>query len=129
MAKTTDKKAGNTDETKVNAEEKAMDYTTAGTIKSLNLTDNTFTLEPISKYRFEVKDDDENAWKIIFKEANEKEEPTSLRLIPRDAQFKFTKSQQSAMIILKQSKTHIRISAQITKDNATSLKVKAIEVP
>ena len=45
-----------------------MKYSTVGTIKSLNLSGHTFMLEPISKYRFETKDGDENSWKIIFKE-------------------------------------------------------------
>ncbi|MBO7683663.1 MAG: hypothetical protein J6T51_02940, partial [Kiritimatiellae bacterium] len=95
-------------------------YVTVGTIKSLNLSDHTFKLDPISKYRFEVKDGDEGAWKIIFKETSilEGEDPTSLQLLPQCTLFKFKGGLDSAMIVLKQSKAHVRIAVQIEEKRA-----------
>ena len=91
-----------------------MSYSTVGTIKSLNLSARTFTLEPISKYRFEVKDDDENSWKMIFKEENTEDadkdaEPTSLNLISQGVSFKFKEGLENAMVVLKQAKAKIKV--------------------
>ena len=87
-----------------------MKYSTVGTIKSLNLSSHSFTLEPISKYRFETKDDDENSWKIIFKEECILDtEPNSLRLWPKDTNFCFDNNLTSAMVVLRQSRSKIKV--------------------
>ena len=41
---------------------------TIGWIKSIDLSAKTFTIEPVSAYRFQIDEKDDNSWKIIFKE-------------------------------------------------------------
>ena len=109
-------------------EKSKMKYATVGTIKSIDLSNRTFALEPISKYRFE-KDDEANLWKIVFAEECIAEwEPQRLRLVSKDAIFRFARGLESAMIVLKQSKTHIRIVGQIPEKVTTRNKDKPVDV-
>lgn len=82
-------------------------YITVGTIKTINLSNHTFTLEPIAGYRFQVKDGDENSWKIIFKEDGDN--PTALMLIEQGAKFAFNAELTSGLILLKQNRTRISV--------------------
>ena len=84
-----------------------MSYATVGTIKSIDLSNRTFTLEPISKYRFE-KEDDVNSWKIVFVDESSKD-PDDLKLIPNDTPFPFDVGLESAMVVLKQGKGKIKL--------------------
>lgn len=93
-------------------------YTTVGTIKTIDLSKHTFTLEPITRYRFQVKDDDENSWMIIFKK--DEKSPSLLRLIKRDVKFVFDARLTGGLIVLKQNKTRITVkvgSLVISKGN------------
>lgn len=88
-------------------------YTTVGTIKTVVLTKGApaFTLEPLSAYRFQTKDDDEKSWKMIFKN----ESTTSvLKLVEQDLKFKVKECLSCALVVLKQNKTRIEVS--IAKD-------------
>ena len=95
-------------------EGKKVKYITVGTIKTIDLSNHTFTIEPISAYRFQTKVDDDKSWKIIFKE--EKGDPKDLKLLASDAKFKFTSSLSSAIIILKQGKARIKIALDKKED-------------
>ena len=86
-------------------------YITVGTIKTIDLSNHTFTLEPITGYRFQVKDRDEDAWKIIFKE--DRDNPTSLTLVAREAKFAFNAELTGGLIILKQNRTRISVKVKI----------------
>lgn len=79
-------------------------YITIGTIKTIDLSNHTFTIEPIAAYRFQTKDDDTNA-PIIFRE--DVENPPELKLIKRDVKFVFDKELTSGLILLKQNKAKI----------------------
>lgn len=88
-------------------------YITVGTIKTIDLSNHTFTLEPIAGYRFQVKDRDENSWKIIFKE--DTENPSTLTLVAREAKFAFNTELTSGLIMLKQNKTRISVKVETTQ--------------
>ena len=92
-------------------EGKKVKYITVGTIKTIDLT---FPIEPISAYRFQTKVDDENSWKIVFKE--DVEDPKELKLIGSDTKFKFASDLSSAFIILKQGKARIKIALDKKED-------------
>lgn len=114
-------------------------YTTVGTIRTIDLSKHTFTLEPIARYRFQVKDDDETSWMIILKEDVEEastlregyplssaslkedvEEASMLGLVKRDVKFVFDASLTDGLIVLKQNKTRISVkvgSLDISKEN------------
>ena len=91
-------------------EGKKVKYITVGTIKTIDLSNHTFTIEPIAAYRFQMKDDDDKSWKIIFKE--EKEDPKELKLIKRDVKFVFDKELTSGLIMLKQNKTKMGVKIE-----------------
>lgn len=95
------------------------EYITIGTIKTIDLSNNTFTIEPISAYRFQTKVDDDKSWKTIFKE--DVDNPTELKLVGSDAKLKFASDLSSAFIILKQSKARIRIALGKKEDAACKL--------
>ena len=95
-------------------EGKKVKYITVGTIKTIDLSNHTFTIEPISAYRFQTKVDDENSWKIVFKE--DVEDPKELKLIGSDTKFKFASDLSSAFIILKQGKARIKIALDKKED-------------
>ena len=82
-------------------------YITVGTIKTIDLPNCTFTIEPIAAYRFQTKVDDDKSWEIIFKE--DVENPPELKLINRDVKFVFDKELTSGLILLKQNKTKITV--------------------
>ena len=86
-------------------------YITVGTIKTIDLSNHTFTLEPIAGYRFQLKDGDENLWKIIFKE--DTENPSTLTLVAREAKFAFNAELTGGLIILKQNRTRISVKVKI----------------
>ena len=112
----------------VKKEKPKMNYATVGTIRSIDLSNRTFKLEPISKYRFE-KDNDANSWKIVFAEdCVVDRDPQSLKLMSNDAIFRFDKGLESAMIVLKQAKTHIRIVGQVPEKVTTRNMVKPVDV-
>ena len=93
-------------------------YITVGTIKTIDLSNHTFTIEPISAYCFKTKDDDADA-SIIFKE--DVENPPELKLIKRDVKFVFDKELTSGLIILKQNKAKITVKVEslgISADDA-----------
>ena len=100
-------------------------YITVGTIKTIDLSNHTFTIEPIAAYRFQTKVDDDKSWKIIFKE--EKGDPKELKLVASDAKFKFTSALSSAIIILKQGKTRVRMTLGGRVDEATKTVVPDLE--
>ena len=85
-------------------------YITIGTIKTIDLSNHTFTIEPISAYRFQTKVDDDKSWEIIFKE--DVENPPELKLINRDVKFVFDKELTSGLILLKQNKTRITVKVE-----------------
>ena len=95
-------------------EGKKVKYITVGTIKTIDLSNHTFTIEPIAAYRFQTKVDDDKSWKIILKE--EKGDPKELKLVASDAKFKFTSALSSAIIILKQGKARIKIALDKKED-------------
>ena len=106
-----------------------MSFATIGTIKSIDLSNRTFKLDPISKYRFEVKDGDENSWKIVFaEECLCERDPQGLRLVSKDTIFQFSKGLEGAMIVLKQSKAHVRIMGQFPEKVATRNKDQPVYV-
>lgn len=84
-------------------------YITVGTIKTIDLSNHTFTIEPIAAYRFQTKDGDENSWKIIFKE--DKDDPRELKLAAESVKFLVDKELTSALVVLKQNKTRIQVSS------------------
>ena len=88
-----------------------MKLKTIGQIRTLELTNKTFTIEPISAYRFTPDPEKEDDWKIIFK--NEKE--SELKLRDKDTKFTFNENLASAMVILKQGKTRIEISIEVSQ--------------
>lgn len=93
-------------------------YITVGTIKTIDLPNCTFTIEPIAAYRFQTKNDDADA-PIIFKE--DVEDPLELKLIKRDVKFVFDKELTSDLIFLKQNKTKITVKVEslgISADDA-----------
>ena len=93
-------------------------YITVGTIKTINLSNYTFTIEPIAAYRFQAKDDDADA-PIIFLE--DVENPSELKLIKRDVKFVFDKEFTSGLIMLKQNKTKFTVKVEslgISADDA-----------
>ena len=89
-------------------------YITIGTIKTIDLSNHTFTIEPISAYRFQTKVDDENSWKIVFKE-EDKEEPNELKLADKSVKFVFDNELTSGLIVLKQNKTKITVRVASVK--------------
>ena len=95
-----------------------MRYATVGTIKSLNLSCHTLKLDPISKYRFEVKDGDEGSWRIVFA-IEPCKEPEDLKLVPQSADFSFENGLENAMVTLKQAKSKIKVV--IEESNLDSL--------
>ena len=100
-------------------------YITIGTIKTIDLSNHTFTIEPISAYRFQTKVDDENLWKIVFKE--DVEDPKELKLIGSDTKFKFASDLSSAFIILKQGKARTRMTLEGKVDEMTKTTVPDLE--
>ena len=90
-------------------EKSKMSYATVGTIKSINLLERTFKLEPISKYRFEVKDGDETSCKMVFV-GEPNSDPDDLKLVPKDTEFQFSQGLESAMVVLKQGKGKIKVA-------------------
>lgn len=88
-----------------------MKLKTIGQIKTLDLTNRTFTIEPIAAYKFTPDPEKEDDWKIIFKN----EEEPELKLRDKDTKFTFNENLASAMVILKQSKTQIEVSIEVTK--------------
>lgn len=93
-------------------------YITIGTIKTIDLSNHTFTVEPISAYRFQTRDNDTNA-PIIFKE--DVENPSELKLVNRDAKFVFDKELTNGLFLLKQNKTRITVKVEslgISADDA-----------
>ena len=93
-------------------DKKKMKYTTVGTVKAVVLTKDaySFTLEPISAYRFFTKDDDEKSWKIIFKK--EAVDHTELELIAQEAKFTVKNKLVDVLIALKQNKAKIEVSVE-----------------
>lgn len=85
-------------------------YITVGTIKTIDLSNHTFTIEPIFAYRFQTKDDDENSWKIVFKE--EIEDPNELKLVKRGEKFVFDEKLASVLVVLKENKTKITVKVE-----------------
>lgn len=103
-------------------------YMTIGQVKTVNLPDCTFTIEPLSDYRFKAEDGKDDTWQIIFEP---KDGPTNgsleLKLVDEDRQFKLKcggtanteKSTSlevivasgfaSAMVVLKADRTKIRL--------------------
>ena len=100
-------------------EETKVKYATVGTIKTVVLTKDAyaFTLEPISAYRFLIKNDYESSWKIIFKESKDgikreeknKDNLPKLLLIAEDAKFTVKDKLADALIVLKQNKAKIEV--------------------
>ena len=88
-----------------------MKQKTIGQIKTLDLTNRTFTIEPIAACKFTPDPEKEDDWKIIFKN----EEEPELKLRDNDTKFTFNENLASAMVILKQSKTQIEVSIEVTK--------------
>lgn len=88
-------------------------YITVGTIKTIDLSNHTFTLEPIAGYRFQVKDGDENSWKIIFKK--DIKSFSTLTLVEQGAKFVFNAELTSGLIMLKQNRTRISVKIEKTK--------------
>lgn len=84
-------------------------YITIGTIKTIDLLNHTFTIEPIAAYRFQEKVDDANA-PIIFKEDVEK--VSELKLVKWDVKFVFDKELTSGLIMLKQNKTKMVVKIE-----------------
>lgn len=84
-------------------------YITVGTIKTIDLSNHTFTIEPIAAYRFQTKDDEADA-PIIFKK--DVEDPSELKLVKRDVKFVFDKELTSGLIMLKQNKTRITVRVE-----------------
>ena len=92
---------------------------TIGWIKSIDLTAKTFTIEPVSAYRFQIDEKDDNSWKIIFKDESKENAVDSLTLCDKEQSFKMHGSDDliSALVILKQNKTKIKIKVEsIAKD-------------
>ena len=67
---------------------------------------------------------------IIFKEKSviENVDPTSLQLIPKSTEFKFEQGLESAVIILKQTKAHIRIEGQMLAETNNSNKAVDVSI-
>ena len=92
---------------------------TIGWIKSIDLTAKTFTIEPVSAYRFQIDEKDDNSWKIIFKDESKENAVDSLTLCDKEQSFKMHGSDDliSALVVLKQNKTKIKIKVEsIAKD-------------
>ena len=85
-----------------------MKLMTVGQIKTLDLTNKQFKIEPIAAYKFASEDGDETKWKMIFKDSEESN-LTDLRLCDKDMKFKFGEDLTSAMVMLKQSKVKIEV--------------------
>lgn len=86
-------------------------YITVGTIKTIDLTNQTFTIDPISAYRFQAKPDDPKSWKMIFKNESK---TSDLKLGEQGLKFRVKECLSCALVVLKQNKTQIEVS--IAKD-------------
>lgn len=113
-------------------------YMTIGQVKTVKLPDCTFTIEPLSDYRFKAEDGKDDTWQIIFEP---KDGPTNgsleLKLVDKDSQFKLkcggtakadpakTSDERqphsdvvaasgfaSAMVVLKTDRTKVRLSVE-----------------
>ena len=101
---------------KKDGKEKLM---TIGWVKSIDLSAKTFTIEPVSAYRFQIDEKDDNSWKIIFKDELKGNAVDSLTLCDKEQSFKMHGSDDliSALVVLKQNKTKIKIKVEsIAKD-------------
>lgn len=85
-----------------------MKLKTIGQIKTLELTNKTFMIEPVAAYRFTPDSEKEDDWKIIFKT----EDASELRLRDKGTKFNFDEKLASAMVVLKQAKTRIEVSIE-----------------
>ena len=65
-----------------------MKLKTIGQIKTLDLTNRAFTIEPIAAYKFTPDPEKEDDWKIIFKN----EEEPELKLRDNDTKFTFNEN-------------------------------------
>lgn len=102
--------------TKKDGKKKLM---TIGWVKSIDLSAKTFTIEPVSAYRFQLDEKDDNSWKIIFKDESKGNAVDSLTLCDKEQRFKMHRSDDliSALVVLKQNKTKIKIKvASIAKN-------------
>lgn len=88
-----------------------MKLKTIGQIKTIDLTNKTFTIEPLAAYKFTPDPEKEDDWKIILR----KEDSTELKLRGKDTKFTFNENLASAMVILKQSKTRIEVSIEVSQ--------------
>lgn len=91
-------------------------YIATGTVKTIDLNKSAFTLEPLSAYRFQIKDGDESAYAILFKEVgedDETEEAKDVKFVCRNKVMKFNKVRLSDLIILKQNKTKIKVLPKV----------------
>lgn len=93
---------------KKNGEKKLM---TIGWIKSIDLSAKTFTIEPVSAYRFQIDEKDDNSWKIIFKDELKGNAVDSLTLCDKEQCFKLDGDAEliSALVILKQNKSRVKV--------------------
>lgn len=99
-------------------------YMTIGQIKTVKLPDCTFTIEPLSDYRFKTGDEKDDAWCIIFKEEGSTSGLPKLKLVGKDSQFKLkcggtanteksaASGFASAMVALKTDRTKVRLSVE-----------------
>ena len=82
---------------------------TIGWVKSIDLYAKTFTIEPISAYRFQVDEKDDNSWKIIFKDESKGNAVDSLILCDKEKNFKSDNNLIPVVLILKQNKSRVKV--------------------
>lgn len=106
-----------------------MKLMTVGQIKTLDLTNKQFKIEPIAAYKFALEDGDETKWKMIFKDLEESN-LKDLRLCDKDMKFKFGEDLTSAMVMLKQSNVKIEVYVDdLKEDNDGVTDIVTISIP
>ena len=91
-------------------------YIAIGTVKAIDLSNESFTLEPLSAYRFQTKDGDEKAYAILFKaveEGDETEEAKDVKFVCCNTAMKFDKILSSGLIALKQGRAKIKVLPKV----------------
>jgi len=108
-----------------------MKYETIGQIKSVNLSSRTFTLEPISACRFNPKED-KDSYLIMFRDTSGADDKMKkVDLLQPDVQFMFPVELSSAIVMLKQNRTKIKVGVDalevVTGDKITDAGLTPID--
>ena len=99
---------------------------TVGWVKSIDLSAKTFTIEPVSLYQFQIDEKDDKSRKIIFRDESKGNAVKSLYLCGVEQCFEIEDNLISALIILKQNKSKIKVSVSGTTGGSIPCEINII---